>query len=275
MDRPATLIRHEAGHYCVIWISTKAVEPSVCSAAEHLLRKDGNVRAEWLPVVEAMAFSKLVASEVLGQAVKVVLILPDATAKNPVENLYHWVHSLEEHPFLAPTVHAALERARDLFVAVNGIPDRTQAEVARRVEQLRRHRAEGIRPSPQLGYHCRNCVYRGCPDFEICWGDRAGDPQHMFDLHQLYAVKDADGWNPLATPLIRAGKSSMYDLPDEAIAKSAHSARQEIQLAHTRPGKEWIDPGLKPALESLQYPLHFYDCETWRTVIPPYEGLRP
>lgn len=139
----------------------------------------------------------------------------------------------------------------------------------------------GRRPEAKLKYGCRNCEFRlkggeaKSDGFHKCWGKLAEPDPHLFDLHQLYALKTPGNKQALlANEKIRAGKASLFDV-EEAELHGEHSARQRMQLQYQRSGEEWIDPQLGEEIAKLQWPIAFLDFETTMAAIPWHSGLKP
>lgn len=68
------------------------------------------------------------------------------------------------------------------------------------------------------------------------------------------------------------GISSISDIPDEFKL----SEKQLLQVMVTKSGKRRIDPRpIRDFLSKLTYPLHFLDYETFSSVVPAFDGIRP
>lgn len=134
-------------------------------------------------------------------------------------------------------------------------------------------------PSP-IGTGCRDCEYR-IPQsavragqrsgFAECWGSLASVEPSILELTQVSRLPNIDA-------LITAGVG-LLDIPDNVVnalaAGGSTALRQWLQITHTRSEQAFVGNGLRPALESAVYPLHFLDFEAARTAVPFHAGMRP
>jgi len=133
-------------------------------------------------------------------------------------------------------------------------------------------------PAP-ISIDCRDCEYRVGDEarrngFRECWGDLADVAPSVLDLYQAHKLRD------LIDELVQSGKASLFDIPRDALVNAdgtvgAYNSRRLVQLEHTASGEEWLGARLLPALQSVQYPLHFIDFETSRLALPYHKGMRP
>ena len=133
------------------------------------------------------------------------------------------------------------------------------------------------------GAKCKECEFV-TPDsmksgFAHCWGELASAEPHILDLHSIGTVRDADG-STLVDSLVRAGKASLFDIPEERLCKTDGSigpqaTRQRRQIQCARSGETWIGPDLRGKIEALTYPLHFIDFEIARLALPYHARMRP
>jgi hypothetical protein len=100
------------------------------------------------------------------------------------------------------------------------------------------------------------------------------DP-HLFDLHQLYSLKQkGTGQVLLADSKIQSGHTSLYHIFKNDL-HGDHATRQQIQLEYQKKGEEWIDPVLADRISDLTWPIAFLDFETTMAAIPWYPGMQP
>ena len=72
--------------------------------------------------------------------------------------------------------------------------------------------------------------------------------------------------------LLDAGVIDIKHVPEDF----ALSAKQRRQVTAARSGEPFIDTeAIKTALETICYPLHFLDYESFSYAVPPYSGIRP
>ncbi|MGB0745303.1 MAG: DUF2779 domain-containing protein, partial [Opitutales bacterium] len=111
--------------------------------------------------------------------------------------------------------------------------------------------------------------------FHECWGKLAEPAPHIFDLNQLYSLKQHDNKQALlADEKIEAGTTSLFSISESEL-HGEHSNRQAIQLQNQRIEQEWIAPKLAVEIENLQWPICFLDFETTMAAIPKHKGIRP
>ncbi|MEO5798328.1 MAG: DUF2779 domain-containing protein [Gemmatimonadales bacterium] len=142
---------------------------------------------------------------------------------------------------------------------------------------------EVTRVQRPIDWNCKGCEFRvatgeGPNGFVECWGTLAEPTPHLFDLYQ-FGNNKIDG-ERVADTLIRQGKTSLYDIDPTLLMKrdgepTAYTARQVVQIEHTRSATPFIDPALSRAIASWQWPLHFIDFETSALALPYHAGMRP
>lgn len=96
------------------------------------------------------------------------------------------------------------------------------------------------------------------------------------DLHpdlDPYSIYHLAGANKdLLSELEEQGIKLLADIP----LASKLNAKQIAQIQTTRSGEQVINqPAIKEFLESLQYPLYFFDYETLSSAIPFFDGMKP
>lgn len=134
-----------------------------------------------------------------------------------------------------------------------------------------------------LGMHCAKCEYRVDSEvdrsgFRECWGRLAPDGPSILDLYKFGATKH-DGVK-LGDIMIANGRIGLDDVDPRHLVKkdgspTSYSARQLVQIEHTRRREPWIEPRLADTLKAVTYPLHFIDFETSAMAIPYHKGMRP
>ncbi len=114
-------------------------------------------------------------------------------------------------------------------------------------------------PVTKIGKNCGK-PYE-CPLIDDCWSFLPENS--VFDLY-----------NPRGREieLFESGILAIKDIPEQY---ELHE-KQKIQHKCEKTGKPYIDKkGIKEFLDVLKYPLYFMDFETYSTVIPLYDGLKP
>ena len=256
------------------------------------VRRNGayQIRKPWMPYLEDVAYQTLVLRELYpDMEVRPHLLVVDKSKTTSVEGLPGFF-----------TVRRDIEedgRRKDLDVRFTGDPESVDpgeflklVEVSSEVDELmpsieadtarflELYTDDGVlRAKQELTWECRACEFRMKGKHELdglaeCWGELATPQPHIFDLYYLGAVKvDKER---LADQLILNGKTSLYDVPVEFLT-SGRSARQLVQIEHSRAKTKWLHDCLKEELGALGWPLHFIDFETSLLAIPYHKGMRP
>ncbi|MCP9438459.1 MAG: DUF2779 domain-containing protein [Nitrospira sp.] len=109
-------------------------------------------------------------------------------------------------------------------------------------------------PKVEPGRHCHS-PYE-CPFWNHCTKEK---PDRW--IYYLPGSKE------LAGRLAERGISTIDDIPaDEPLSPSQRRVKENA---------EWISPGLRTALQSLQYPIHHVDFETVMLAVPRFPSTRP
>ncbi len=115
-------------------------------------------------------------------------------------------------------------------------------------------------PAVAIGPHC-NRPY-SCDLQPQCWAFLPDYP-----VTDLSGDRRGRRWDYLAR-----GVHGLADIPDPGVL----NARQQIQIETARSGQPHLDPAaLQGFLESLKWPLAFFDIETTSSAVPFYDGTRP
>jgi hypothetical protein len=250
------------------------------AAAYPLLTKAGGVRARWRQILSDIAFQRLVLSRAHpGAQIRCFLLCPDADATAPRDGLPGLFRSDGQGGLEFTGDAADADALADLLTLepVDEALAALEAEVTLRADQLATLiRADGtVAKAPvKIGYHCKNCEFRTAgsePDgFRECWGALADPKPHLFDLFQLYSLKNGQ----VADELIARGTVSLGDVSEDLLS-GPFAERQRIQIRHQLAGTEWISDSLGALLTALPRPLHFIDFETCTPVLPEFAGMRP
>ncbi len=116
------------------------------------------------------------------------------------------------------------------------------------------------------------------PDFspeysgEGAFGEWLAIYRHLEDVSQG-SIYDLCGLN-VATfrDLRQAGIEKIKDIPEKFVLKP----KQALQVEATRLGQPIIHAGkVKEFLQTLEFPLYFFDYETLASIVPYFDGLRP
>ncbi len=130
---------------------------------------------------------------------------------------------------------------------------------------------------------CKACEFntsdKAQNGFKECWGDLAYTEPNIFDLYYGGSIGHyTKGF--YFDELIAEGKTNLFDIEPERLKNSkgelgSRGTRQFIQIENTRNNTEWVSNELKSIRDSLKYPLHFIDFETYTGALPFHKGMRP
>ncbi len=113
-------------------------------------------------------------------------------------------------------------------------------------------------PDIAIGQQCENpyeCLVEGCKDFL--------PESNVLELYR---------GGQKSFELLNDGILAICEIPDGFKLSSI----QQIQQTCVSSGQPYADPAqLKSFLDSLQYPLYFFDFETFSTAVPPFDGTHP
>jgi len=278
LARPDVLIRKNSKLYLV------EVKSKLGNLADHrsgkmLFNCYGDIRAAWKDYVHDLAFQ----CEVMRRAfpdLEVIpwLLLPEAGSPANWDEI-----SESEAPVTLDQIAIQQRREQSVLKFFNASKAviHVAAEVAQTMEEMRQVWQSEERPVSPLRYQCRNCEFRlgngriEGDGFHECWGTLAEPDPHIFDLNQLYSLKQQDNKQKLlADQKIDAATTSLFSIAESEL-HGEHSNRQAIQLRNQRAGQEWIAPELAEEIDNLQWPICFLDFETTMAAVPKHKGVRP
>ncbi|MFA5015141.1 MAG: DUF2779 domain-containing protein, partial [Actinomycetota bacterium] len=137
--------------------------------------------------------------------------------------------------------------------------DEKLEEIGNRVREMQEIAAAESPPEIIIGKQCSNPYI--CPLKDRCWKFLPDN-----NIFNLYGNKDK------AIELYSEGILSIKDIPD----RYDLNLKQQIQLECARTEKTKIDKDeISKFIKKLEYPLYFFDFETFSTAIPLYDGLKP
>lgn len=115
-------------------------------------------------------------------------------------------------------------------------------------------------PNIDIGKHCSDP--HGCDFSSHCW-------KHIPKKNSVFDISYAMGkqWT-----LYNQGILKIDDVPDDfPLGKNA-----KLQLAYNKSGEIKIDkPKIKEFLDTIEYPINFFDFETFQNAIPRFDNQRP
>jgi len=151
--------------------------------------------------------------------------------------------------------HCELFKKTDITAEV----EETFEEIEGRVEEMLQVAAKKSSPEIFIGKRCNEPYI--CPLKDKCWEFLPDN--HVFNL---YGNKDK------SAQLCNEGILSIKDIPD----RYDLNLKQQIQLECAKTEKPKIDKReILKFINMLEYPLYFFDFETFSTVIPLYDGIKP
>lgn len=282
LSRPDILIR-QGQRLFLIEAKSKVGDLSAHQKGQLLFNIYGDIRAAWRDYVYELAFQYVVVSKAYPEfEVMPYLLLPEGGSLGEHEEVSA-ARAKENEP---PTLDEAVIKSRRQRSVLKFFPAKPAvkhvlAEVTAKMAAMAQLMKSGECPISPLRYKCRNCEYRlrdgADPNdgFHSCWGDLADPKPHLFELNQLYALKQPQNKQKLlADQKIAAGQTSLHDVGQDEI-HGEHSNRQRLQITFTQSQEEWIDPALADAMNQLTWPVIFLDFETCMSAIPWYTGMRP
>ena len=144
----------------------------------------------------------------------------------------------------------------DVTDRVNQLMD----DVPNNIETLETILDEDVEPEVLIGRHCDKP--HTCPFKDHCWKD-VPEPS-IFTIPNLRPNRQ--------TELVERGILSIQDLPDDFRLTENQCAYVDMVL-NDQP--EIDNEAIRHLLSELEYPIHFFDFETFNPAIPRFEGLKP
>lgn len=282
VTRPDVLMR-DGNRLLLIEVKSKVGDMRAHLNGSMLINIYDDIRAAWKEYVHDLAFQVAIFSQAFPEfEIVPFLLLPEQSAIASVDE----VEAVRASEFMAGDLTDEIMRKRrsesvlKFFPAQKAI-DKVHESTLLQMQAMERAWQSGVRPDVPLRYQCRNCEFRldngRNPDdgFHVCWGQLAKPDPHVFDLYQLYSLKQADNKQSLLSDQkIQQGTTSLYDVSEDDL-HGEHANRQRIQLRFQKSGEEWIDPALKEAIGGLSWPIAFLDFETSMAAVPWYGGMKP
>jgi hypothetical protein len=152
----------------------------------------------------------------------------------------------------------------DNFLRVQDVTEQTDEILATLPAQLGAFKRVIQQPAPPdvtIGDHCKNP--NDCPFKQHCWAKVDGRPL-VFDIPRLSADKKAE--------LREQDILFVDDLPEDyPLTLAQEEFVHRLSNGHREVNAEEISQ----ALGELEYPLYFFDFETYGSAIPRFDGMRP
>jgi hypothetical protein len=279
-------------------------------AAERVLGKGGEIRSEWLPYLQDVAFQTYVVRHCHPEwRVRPVLLLVDPGVRCTADRLGTRIRvegrgrdlklvvdtkfRIEElsSPLLREwPVDEEVERILEGSVEM---PGSRRVRFEEFVGEMEQSLVAGTDPAPIAGPSCRKCEFY-VPPREIGPDVRSGWHECMARLSTSRAVERSesvlalhrDTNSRVGLGLLTRGHLALAGVPDALLpADGAAEAsnfrpvdRQRFQFLSARDPTllRLLKPeGIRAAFANLKFPLHFIDFETARSPLPYHRGQRP
>lgn len=272
-------------------------------------------KAKLKKYIEDVAYQYSVLKEAFrGRKIKCSLLMPDKAKRTTIDELAGWFsikkqdkkndNEIAELPaqqkptFNKPEVVFKYEAApnKQEYIArlakegileyqdVTEAVEEMQNDINQRASAFVRILNEGINNHDyKILKGCKSCEFN-TPDkekngYKECWGNLAYTEPNIFDLYYGGSIGHHNkGY--YFDELIAEGKTNLFDIDLERLKNSkgelgTRGTRQLLQIENTRNNTEWISKELKSITNSLKYPLHFIDFETYTGALPFHKGMRP
>jgi hypothetical protein len=145
---------------------------------------------------------------------------------------------------------------------VTQIVEENQTEVENKIIDLKAISRNPEEPVLKIGPHCskpHSCVY-----IDKCWPKNKEDNDSVFRLYRLNLKKKLK--------LYESGIETF----DDVISSDSLSEIQQIQLKAHKKGKPFINKEkIKSFIEKVEYPISYFDFETFTDAVPIYDKQQP
>lgn len=146
--------------------------------------------------------------------------------------------------------------------SVKQIAEDNQIEVKEKIHELKSIAANADEPMIEIGPHCKkphSCVY-----FDRCWPEDIDKMDSIFRLYRMNLKKKLSLYNQ--------GIDSFSKIQDEDIL----SPIQKIQLKAYKENSTIINKEkIMEFMDKVQYPISYFDFETFTDAVPIYDMQRP
>ena len=263
--------------------------------------------------IEDVTYQTLVVKELYPEyEIHSFLLLPDKAKRTTIEGLAGWFSSTEmiEEQFeidelparnggniQRPVIEFKYENYEDRHLYINQLKENhlltllnVDKEVVEKIDLIKDRASRfhdiltnGIQPVHfSINKSCKECEFNLGSEqekngFRDCWQDLTDTSPNIFDLYHGASLKSKAG--SYLDELIANRTVSFWDFDVERFRTAdgkygPRGERQLLQFNQTKENAEYIHPGLKSALECLEYPLHFIDFETYSGAVPHHKGMR-
>lgn len=264
--------------------------------------------------IEDVAFQYHVLSEKFpGYKIKCSLFMPDKSINTEIDGLAGWfsiqqsssddceneeIITQQRPTFKRPNVVFKFEQDRERSNYIDQLKSKgilslldvtnevlhLQPIIQQKASAFLRILNNGIETADyQLSKSCKGCEFNTPGNdkngYHECWGNLGYKEHHIFDLYYGGAISNGEKGFYL-DDLISTGKTDLFDIDvnvlkgdKQEIGKRA--VRQILQIQKTKQNSEWKSEELAPFVDTLSYPLHFIDFETYTGAVPFHKQMRP
>ena len=135
-------------------------------------------------------------------------------------------------------------------------------DVANNIAEIRTYVETESEPQQDIGLHCHTPY--GCAYYAYC--ARHVPESSIFDVVRMKSEKKYDCY--------RKGIISFEDIIKSGMRLS-ETQRQQVETEYYHHQASIKPDEIKSFLQTLSYPLYYLDFETFQSVVPEYDGLKP
>lgn len=267
----------------------------------------GEITSGWRPYLFDVAFQKYVVQKAFPNwNVKGFLMLADKTAKATVDGLnqkFQLVKSDDNRTSVKIVGNISADAlGKKVLTKINvdtlidplindeGIRVVEDQSFEEYIQYLAENYKNDKRISQPIGGYCKKCEFQASEieenkskksGFKECWKQQLNWMDKEFEKPLIFDI-----WNLRTPKLLDQGIYHIKDVEKEHIGEISPNAdgslsnkeRQWLQIERIKDNDKtpYFDvDGLKQALNSFTYPLHFIDFETSMVAIPFYKGRKP
>jgi len=146
--------------------------------------------------------------------------------------------------------------------SVKQIAEENQSEVKEKILELKNIAANPDEPKIEIGSHCKKP--HGCVYMDKCWPKDIDQPDSIFRLYRMNLKKKLS--------LLNQGIDSFSKIQDE----ESLSPIQKIQLKAYKEDSPILNKEkIINFIDKVQYPISYFDFETFTDAVPIYDMQRP
>ena len=277
------------------------------SESETFVTQNGQIRSEWRPYLEDVAFQTWVCRQAFPTlSVRPLLMLVDPSVPCSIDRLGAMIRATRGHDgrsivTVSPEldlsqIESPLMREHDVTQLVETIIHSTlnipggKENFSTFIHRVAESIASDRRIDPIIGRQCRQCEFYCDPSdrtefrrsgWSECMESQFPGSQSLSRNETVFSLYRAGS---RIDELLGAGKLKLADvdplsLPcSESVAEITLDHRHRLQVSEAQHGFEAtyiLDDVMEEAISQWRFPLHFIDFETTRPVLPFTAGRRP